>query len=204
MTLFDLIALAVLAVSALVGLIRGFVRETVTIVAFVVAALAAIFGLRWAGPVARGAIEPDWLGSIVAVLVVFVLVYILIRVAAGALTRGVHNSRLGSIDRAAGFGVGLVRGLAALGVFYLLFTLITPAERVPAWVSDSWLYPLSRQSGELLSRLAPGGAAQAGRFGPAIERAVREGAEAPIPPDVDPSSDEATERLEPTPEPARP
>jgi len=204
--MFDLIALVVLAVSAGVGLIRGFVRETVTIVAFVAAALAAIFGLRFVGPIARDAIDPPWLGSIVAMLVVFLAVYVLVRVAAGALTKGVRQSSLGSVDRAAGFGVGLVRGLVVLGVFYLVFNLITPRERVPAWVADSWLYPVASQSGQLLSRLAPGGAVQAGRFGPAIERAVREGVEEPPSTDTSPSPDEATEGADPAPErpPERP
>lgn len=184
MTLFDLIALGVLTVSALAGLIRGFVREVVTVAAFVAAALAAIFGLRFTGPVARGAIDPDWLGSIVAVLAVFVLVYILVRVAAGAVTRGVHQSSLGSVDRAAGFGLGLLRGLVVLGVFHLLFNLVTPQERIPGWVADSWMYPIAGQSGRLLAQIAPGGMSQAGRFGPTIERAVREGVDRP-PADVE-------------------
>lgn len=198
MTMFDLIALVVLAVSALVGLIRGFVREVVTVVAFVVAAAAAIFGLRFTGPLARDAIDPDWAGSILAVLVVFAAVYLLVRVAAGAATRGVHRSSLGSIDRAAGFGIGLLRGLVVLGVFHLLFNLVTPADRVPAWVQDSWMYPVAGQSGRVLARLAPGGAAQAGRFGPSIERAVREGVSAPPTADETPQTDYESERSTPS------
>lgn len=197
MTLFDLIASLVLVVSALVGLIRGFVREVVTIVALVAAALAAVFGLRFAGPIAREAIDPDWLGSILAAVVIFVAVYLLVQVIAGALTRGVHRSSLGSIDRAAGFGVGLLRGLVVLGVFHLIFNLITPPQRVPAWVQDSWLYPLAGQSARVLQQVAPEGGAAAGRFGPAIERAVRQGAERPLPSNTEPEP--ATDAADPPP-----
>lgn len=191
MTAFDAIALLVLSVSALVGFIRGFVREAVTVAAFVIGAFAAVYGLRFAGPIARSAIDPPWLGSVVAMLAVFFVVYLLVRIAGGGLTRRIHQSSVSSVDRAAGLGVGVVRGLVVLGVFYLVFNLITPQDRVPTWVDDSWTYPLARQSGELLMRAAPEGAAAAGRIAPAIGEAIHGDASA-----VTPLDDGAADRDE--------
>lgn len=188
MTAFDALALIVLGVSALTGLIRGFVREVVTVAAFVIAAFAAVFGLRFAGPIARAAIDPPWLGSVVAMLVVFFAVYLLVRVSAGGLTRRISQSSVSSLDRAAGLGVGVIRGLVVLGGFYLIFNLITPADRVPAWVGDSWTYPLARQSGQLLARVAPEGFSAAGRIAPTIGRAIHGDATSP------PALDEADAR----------
>ena len=73
MTLFDIIALSLLGVSALVGFVRGALREVTTVVAFVIAAFAAVFGLRFAGPLARAALHPAWLGNVTALLVVALL-----------------------------------------------------------------------------------------------------------------------------------
>ena len=50
MTLFDLIALSVILVSAGIGFVRGAVREVMTILAFVLAALIAAYGLKLTGP----------------------------------------------------------------------------------------------------------------------------------------------------------
>lgn len=172
MTLFDILALVVMGLSAVVGLIRGFVREAVTVVAFVAAAVAAFFGLRFVGPLARDAIDPDWLGSVLALLGVFLVVYLIVRIAGGRLTRSVQQSSLSSIDRAAGVGVGLIRGLAVMGVFYLLFSMITPADRVPSWVGGSASWPLARQSGLLIARFAPDGMSAARGVGPMLQRAV--------------------------------
>lgn len=172
MTTFDIIALVVLGGSAVVGLLRGFVREVVTVVAFVAAAVAAFFLLRFTGPIARDAIDPDWLGSVLALLGVFLVVYLIVRIAGGRLTRSVQQSSLNSIDRAGGVGVGLIRGLAFLGVFYLLFSMITPADRVPHWVGDAVSWPLARQSGLLIARFAPDGMSAARGVGPMLQRAV--------------------------------
>ena len=182
MTLFDVIAILILAVSSIIGLVRGLVREVVTVFAFVLAILAALFSLRFTGPIARRAIDPDWAGTTAAVLVVLVAAYILIRVLGGGLSRKIKDTdSLGTADRVGGVAFGLARGLVVLGVFQLVFNAATPADRVPRWISGAALYPLSETCAKALRRLAPEGSAVAGRLGPHLERAVREGAHDPAP-----------------------
>lgn len=176
MTLFDFIVVLILAVSALVGFVRGATREVVTVLAFILAVLVSLLALRFSGPLFRGAIDPDWAANGLAILVVFAAAYILLRVAGGAMTRGVHSTRaLGTLDRAVGVGFGLIRGLVLLGVFNLAFNAATPAERVPRWIKDAALYPLSSFSARLLIALAPQGSAVAGRVAPVLEKAVKDG-----------------------------
>ena len=180
MTLFDIIALLILSVSTLVGFARGALREVTTVVAFVIGVVVAIFALRFTGPVARAAVHPSWAANSVAVLVVFLAVYILVRVMAAALTRGVHNTQtLGTVDRVVGAGFGLVRGLAVLGLFNLAFNLAPPPSGVPAWVGQAKLYPLSASCARTLLALAPKGSALAGRLTPAIANAVTSGSSGP-------------------------
>ena len=92
MSLFDLAAGLVLIVSALVGWIRGASREVATVAAIVIAAVVALFSLRFTGPVARHAIATPWIANIAAILIVFAAIYILLRVMAGALTRRISRS----------------------------------------------------------------------------------------------------------------
>jgi len=180
MTLFDLVAIIMLLVSALIGLVRGALREMMTVVAFIFAVLVAVFGLRFTGPIARQAIEPDWAGNAAAILVVFVACYILVRVLGAGLQNRVHQTEtLGAVDRAIGVGFGLFRGLVALGVFHLVFHAATPPDRVPQWISGAALYPLSKTCAKALSKLAPEGSAVAGKLGPHLEDAVRRGARDP-------------------------
>ncbi|MBA4792846.1 CvpA family protein [Phenylobacterium sp.] len=177
MTLFDVIALALLAVSAGVGFFRGAVREMATVLALLVAAAAALWGLRFSGPVAREIMDPAWAANVAAVVVVFTVVYIVLRLLGGGLANKVQATDvLGFLDRLIGAGFGLLRSLVVLGAFSLALNAATPPERMPTWITGAALYPLTRAAGEVLKTFAPKGFDVADRLRPAISDAVRDGA----------------------------
>ena len=174
MTLFDIIALLILGVSLLVGLVRGALREVTTVVAFLVAVAIALFSLRLTVPLARAAVHPAWAATAVALVAVFLAAYVLLRVLAGAVTRGVHSTTaLGAVDRLIGAGFGLLRGLVVLGLFDLLFHSATPPELAPSWITQAKLYPLSEASAQALRALAPKGLSFARHLSPSIAQAVK-------------------------------
>jgi membrane protein required for colicin V production len=178
--LFDLGAALVLLVSVLVGLIRGGAREVATVAAIIIAAIVALFALRYSGPIARHAIDTPWLANIAAMLIVFVAVYILLRVAASALTRRIHRtSGLGGVDRALGGGFGLVRALVILGIANLTLNAIMPPDKMPTWISQAFLYPVSTVSADALKAFAPQGAKLAGEVAPVVGKAITSGADDP-------------------------
>jgi membrane protein required for colicin V production len=167
----------VLALSALVGFVRGAVKEVVTVAAFAGGALASIYALRFTRPLAERAVDPDWAAPAVAVVLVFVLVYIALRVLGGRLTARIKDSALSPVDRAAGLGLGLLRGLIVLGVFHLVLHAVTPADRVPQWIQGAAFYPMTDATADGLKVLAREGSGSAGRFKPIVERAVRDPAD---------------------------
>ena len=175
MTLFDIAAGLMLIVSGLAGWFRGGMRELAWVAAFVLSAVIAIFALRFSGPIARHAVHPVWLANIAAILIVFAGAYILLRVIAASFTRSIRQTPLGGLDRLAGVGFGLVRGLAVLGLAYLTINAITPPERMPPWISGARLYPLSEASARTLKAFAPQGARLASQMAPVIDHAVSEG-----------------------------
>jgi len=178
-TLFDLIAIVILLVSGLVGFTRGAVRELVTVFAFILAALAAVYLLPIVGPLAQKMMQPAWAANAAAVVAAFIVTYIALRVLGGWITSKLHqHAALGTLDRSIGLGFGVVRALAFLGVFYLVFNMATPPELVPRWISEAKLYPLARSSGRLLGTAAPKALKASGRIGPALERAVEGGDDA--------------------------
>jgi membrane protein required for colicin V production len=190
LTLFDIIALLILGVSALVGFARGALREVTVVVAFVIGVALAVWSLRFTGPIARAAVHPSWAANAVAVVIMFLAVYILVRVVAASLTRTVHSTQaLGMIDRVIGAGFGLIRGLVLLGLFNLAFNLVPPPSGVPAWVGEAKLYPLSKACAQTLLVMAPKGSALAGRLTPAIASAVTGGSSSAPASSAAPSSD---------------
>ncbi|MDO8409205.1 MAG: CvpA family protein [Phenylobacterium sp.] len=177
MTLFDIMALTLLAVSGGVGFFRGAVREMATVLALLVAAAAALWGLRFSGPLLRGMLEPVWAANVAAVLLVFVVIYIALRLIGGRIANRVQATNvLGFLDRVIGAGFGLIRSLVVLGAFHLALTAVAPPERIPQWIAGAALYPLTQAAGEVLKAFAPRGLDVADRLRPAITDAVRDGA----------------------------
>jgi len=173
---FDIVVLSILLASAALGFFSGATREMVRALSFVLAAVLAIYGLRWTAPFARETIDPDWLASVVAGLVVFVLVYATLRITGGAMVRGVQGAHvLGVLDRTVGLGFGLLRALVVLGALHLAFEAATPADRVPKWMTGAAFYPLTSASANLLKTFAPKGLDMADKLAPSLQGAVREG-----------------------------
>lgn len=177
MTPFDIIAGLLLLVSGVTGWVRGASRELTSALSFIFAAAIALFGLRISGPVFRGLMDPDWAATAAAILVVFVVFFLIFRLIGGRLTASLQDSSAGTLDRGVGAVFGLIRATVVLGVFNLLLHLATPPDRMPHWVQASIFYPLSEASGEVLKVFAPKGKALAGKLAPAIQDAVRDGAE---------------------------
>jgi len=154
MTQFDFIVLGLLAVSGLFGFLRGAMREIVALLALLLAAAAAVFGLHWSAPIAHHAIKTDWL-------------------ATGA---DQNSDFIGALDRSLGLAIGLVRGLIILGAFNLAFLAATPEDLRPHWIVGAVTWPMAQDMGKLLTALAPKGLDIAGRLKPAFDRAVHSAA----------------------------
>ncbi len=177
MTFWDFLVLGVILVSGLVGLIRGGTREIVTILSFLLASLGALLALPVTGPLFRRGIDPDWGGTVLAILAVFVFLYLLIRILGNwASKRLQETTHLGAVDRIFGLSFGVVRALALVGVFHLVFHAATPPERIPGWFREAATYPLSAGVAKAIQALLPKGGRAVDRLAPHVEGAVRRGA----------------------------
>jgi membrane protein required for colicin V production len=177
LTQFDVIVLILLAISAAMGFFRGAMLEIVSLVALVVAAGCAIFGLSAAVPIARKVIHLDWLATAVALIVVFVVVYGVIRMAGAVIARHIQQTDfLGALDRSLGLAIGLARGLLVLGALNLMFTAATPKDLQPHWIVGSTTWPLAQTMGKLITGMAPQGMDIAGQLKSAFDRALHSAA----------------------------
>jgi membrane protein required for colicin V production len=156
MTAFDWAAMALVAVSALFGVARGAAREISGLAALILAGVLALGSARVLGPQFARLIHPSWLAEPAGMIAVFLLTYIVLRLAGGVLTRGLRGAGLGGLDRLLGLGVGVVRGVAALGVFALVVGSVFPARSMPGWIGHARLYPLARGTGDVLMSATPG------------------------------------------------
>ncbi len=174
MSPFDVAAGLVLLVSCLIGWFRGGAREVAGVAALAVAAVVAFMAVRYTGPIAAHLVKTPWLANVAAILSVFVVLYIVLRIIASGITRRIHDSSLlGGLDSLLGGAFGLARALIVLGLGAMVITAVTPPDKQPGWIRDAFLFPLSAASAQALKTLAPRGVAFAETLAPAMSNAMR-------------------------------
>lgn len=157
MTLFDMIALGVLALSGFAGFRKGGVKEMVGFVGFALALVIAAYALPWSAPIVRRFVHPAWAGAAAALVAGFVASFILINLLGEWISKQIDKSAFGGFDRAVGLGFGLVRGLVVLGLFALAFNAVVPRSMAPTWITTARLYPVVNAAARLEAALAPKG-----------------------------------------------
>ncbi len=156
MTGFDIVILAVVAISAVLAFARGFVREALSMAAMFIAVIAVLWGFPLMREPMRGAIETGWMADAATIGIIFVLVYIAVRVATGRIHEWVHDSEpLGILDRTAGLLFGVARGFALLAVAALVVTSVAPPSMLPKSFREAQFYPVVMLTADALKHLAP-------------------------------------------------
>jgi membrane protein required for colicin V production len=155
-SLVDLLVVLVVLVSAAYAIWRGFVSETLSIFAWAAAALASLYFGGWIARLAHSLIHTAWIATVTGYALVFIAVFIPIQFASHRFSEGVRRSPVGPLDRVLGATFGVVRGLALLGIAYIVFTAFVPISNQPRWLTEARTLPLIQSSAEVLLSLVPG------------------------------------------------
>jgi membrane protein required for colicin V production len=151
----DLAVVGVIALSAVFAFARGFVREALSIVAWVGAALITLYGFSHVyGFVARFVTTP-LLANLVAATGLFVVGLILLTVLTGYVARFVHSSAFSPIDRTLGLIFGLLRGAFLVSLAYLVIDISLPQNDRPGWIKQAKSEPFLAQGADLLRGALP-------------------------------------------------
>lgn len=176
MTGFDVVALVVILTSAAAGWVRGGTREIITLLSFVLAAFIALVALPLTAPLGRAVVNPDWIGTIAAAVVSFLMIYFGIRIFGSILSkRAQAHPRLGSIDRIVGIFVGAARSLVLLGAIHLVIVAAMPGDKTPRWLSEAALHPVTAGAARMIQLVLPGIGRGADALSPVVTSSVSKG-----------------------------
>jgi membrane protein required for colicin V production len=155
MNVLDLIVIVVIALSALLAFARGFVKEALSIVSWLGAAAAAVYGLRYVRPYVDQLISSPMVAGAAAAIGIFVVSLIVISIVTAAIARQVKSSSLSALDRSLGFLFGAARGvvLACLGIQVVMWVI--PEPDWPGWMRESKTRPYLASGADYLKSLVP-------------------------------------------------
>ena len=137
-TLLDIILIGVMLISALLAMIRGFMREVLSIAAWVHRGGGDALFLCQAAAVREVVLQQRhrrgrrWWSAASFLGTLLIVSIITVRISDMVL-----DSRVGALDRTLGFLFGLARGLIIVVVAFLFFAWLVPDRSQPEWVRSA-------------------------------------------------------------------
>jgi membrane protein required for colicin V production len=154
-TLLDIIVLAVMLISGILAMIRGFIREILSIAAWGAAAGATLWAFPRLLPVAKTYFNSDMIATGAVIGGVFLGTLIVASIITVRISDMILDSRIGALDRTLGFLFGLARGLLVIVVAYLFFAWLVPDRSQPEWVRNAKSLSVLQSTGNWLISLLP-------------------------------------------------
>jgi membrane protein required for colicin V production len=158
MSWLDLVIVVIIVLSALISVVRGFVKETISLITWIV---AGILAFRYFAPLA-GMLEPyvsaPTIRNITAFAVLFVSTLVIGAIINFIMSQLVDRTGLGGTDKALGVLFGAARGVLIVTMIVLLASL-TPMPEA-SWWQDSAMMGFFEQLAEWLKGIIPDNAAE--------------------------------------------
>lgn len=149
MTLFDFAVLGVLAISIVLGLIRGAVHEILSLGSWVGAFLIARAYSESLSVYATRFVESPTLRLLATFIVLFLLALVLFILLAWALSQLLKSLGLGPLDKFLGLIFGTARGVLIV-VGLVMLAGLTPLPREAFWRNAMFSAPLEAAAKQVL------------------------------------------------------
>lgn len=152
-TVLDIIVVVVVLISAILAMVRGFVREVLSVASWVAAAAAAYFFYKPVVPYVSPYFDSQTVSIVVAAAAIFFVALIIASYITMKIADFVIDSRIGAVDRVLGFIFGAVRGILIVVIALLFFGWLVPHP--PNWITAARTKPVLDDLGQRLMAALP-------------------------------------------------
>lgn len=142
-------------ISGILAMVRGFMREILSIASWLIAAAVTLYGYARAEALVRDYVANDLLAKGIAIGGLFLITLLVVSLFTVKISDLILDSRVGALDRALGFLFGLARGLVIMVVAFLFFAWLVPAKSQPDWVTNARSRAVLQATGDWLLSLLP-------------------------------------------------
>jgi len=155
LTLLDIGLLVVMLISGILAMVRGFMREILSIAAWLIAAGVTLYGYARVEVYVREYVTNDLVAKGIAIGGLFLITLLVVSLFTVKISDLVLDSRVGALDRSLGFLFGLGRGLVIMVVAFLFFAWLVPAKNQPDWVTGARSRVVLQATGDWLLSILP-------------------------------------------------
>ncbi len=152
LTYLDAGLIAIALISGLLAMYRGFAREVLSIVSWIVAVAALGYFVFFHKPAAEQLAQqfhvPTIIAQVVTGAIIFLLVLIVVHLITARISDSILDSRIGMIDRILGLGFGVLRGFLVVMILFMFYEEFSPEPKNQyAWVREAKSASMLRQAG---------------------------------------------------------
>lgn len=151
----DLGVIAVILVSALLAMLRGFTREVLAIASWIAAALAGAYLYPYLLPYVKPYVTKEPWASIASATAIFFVALVVVSIVTVNLSDAILDSKVGALDRSLGFLFGVARGFLLCVIAYVFFSMLDPLDKQPAWMRNAKTRPVLQSVGDDLTAMLP-------------------------------------------------
>ncbi len=151
----DIAILIIVAISALIALSRGLMKEVLSIVGWVLGCAAVIYLLPILNPLTMKYIENGTVAGIltaIVILIVFLVCWILLT---AKIVGKIRTSKLSGLDRTLGLFFGVIRAFFLIILVNILISWIVPQEKQSAVFKESKYFNLAGEFAKPIENLIP-------------------------------------------------
>jgi membrane protein required for colicin V production len=136
-------------------MIRGFMREVLSIASWGIAAVVTLYSYAKLLPFAKTYFNNDIVAAAVVVGGTFLGTLLIVSVITVRFSDMVLDSRVGALDRTLGFLFGLARGLIIVVVAFLFFAWLVPDRSQPERIRSAKSRVVLQGTGDWLMSMLP-------------------------------------------------
>ena len=156
MNLVDILLAVIVGGSVIAGFISGFTRAALGMIAAFAGVVLGFWFYKTPASWYVGTLGSETVADLFGFLTVFLIVMVAGAILGRIISTAFKFVGLGPLDRLAGAGFGLVRGIFVAAAATAALIAATPRP-VPSWMQSSTLLPYALGASDLVTSMAPSG-----------------------------------------------
>lgn len=139
----DVIFLILIGLSALVGIARGFTKELLSIVGWLVAAVCVYYLTPIINPIMKNYISSEMLSTLVSGMLILLVVCIFWVLAVDKIASSIRQSKLSPLDRIFGMFFGILRGVIVVVLIEMMIVSVIPEDSKKGVFAESKIFQIA-------------------------------------------------------------
>ena len=155
MNSLDVAILIIVAISALIALGRGLIKEVLSIIGWVLAITAVIYFMPVVTPFMEKQIDNSSAAAVASASIIIILFFIIWIIITSKIIGSIRKSKLSGLDRILGLFFGIFRAFLLVILCYILINWMIPKENQAQVMRDSKYFNIAGSFAKPIEDLIP-------------------------------------------------